>query len=161
MQRKNHFSFISDRAGTLFIKIEQTLHHLPLLVARSAFSTLLENGHVVLPLLLTGQCGKTCHRTIPIEIYGCLHNHHQSCAEYKDLHVKNANLSDTGLDLRPCFCLTMAPPIFGNQLRIIFQLHCLDIPLYGLSVLFYMISFSHFISRFSTRVQSCCMAVAD
>ena len=36
--------------------------------------------------------------------------------------------------------------VLRNQFRIIFQIHCLDIPLNGLSVLFYMISFYHFIT---------------
>ena len=40
--------------NTIFIQIKHALHHLPFLIAGSTFSTLLEDGHVVFPLLLTG-----------------------------------------------------------------------------------------------------------
>ena len=40
-------------SNVFFIQIKHALHHLPFLIAGSAFGTLLEDGHVVLPLLLS------------------------------------------------------------------------------------------------------------
>ena len=85
----------------LIVKIEDALHHVPLLIARSTLAAFLELAYHFLPLSLSREGGEFCHFLVPIEIYGSIHNHHQAVAEDVNLHLQDTHLSDSVTNLLP------------------------------------------------------------
>ena len=120
--------------------MEDALHQLPFLCRGHTCLDELELGHVVLPLLLTGECGEAGHGALPLEVERGLDDHEQTGAEEVDLHLEDTDLADTLHDLFPDVFLAVAATILGNQFGIVAQVERLAISFYGTRVLLYGIA---------------------
>lgn len=113
-------------------ELEHLLHQLPLLVRRGVrIRSVLELGHILLPLFLTGKGRKPRVILLPVKVVHRIHYHEQPVTLQIDLHVQNPDLADTGLDFRPHPGMYL--PVLPDQLRIVLQCQCLAISLHKLS----------------------------
>lgn len=112
--------------ATLWIDMEHTLHHLPLLLAALSGFALLENSHEVFPLSLTGSGSHLPHSLVPFHIFRRLANHHQAGSQNVDLHIEQSAVANALQDLGPYLPFGMTAPVLSYQLGIITEIHCLN-----------------------------------
>lgn len=85
----------------------------------------LESCDEFFPFLLSRQGGKTGIVFLPVKFVDGVHNHEQDIVHEVYLHVKNADLMDSGLDFGPH--IGMGFLVSGDEVRIILQSEYLTI----------------------------------
>ena len=111
--------------------------------ARGRRVAVLEASHILLPFLLSRQCGEPCHRPVPIEVHRRFHDHHQARSEDVDVHFQDAHFADSRKNFRPRLALAVPFPVLANQRRLILQIHRLHVPLHRHYKLPHYVSFCH------------------
>lgn len=121
--------------------MEDSFHRLPLLGSCGAGFHKLEDDHIVLPFLLSGQCGEAIHGSIPVEPCRYFNNHKQAGIKQINFHFQDADFANAGGYLRPDGFAAMAATVFGYQLRIVTKLEGAADTFYRLTVLFGGVTF--------------------
>src|SRR5690348_8611334 len=122
-ESRNHQLAQSVREGSLAtslsLELEDALQELPLFAGLGVRQRLLELPHQLLPLANFGirgvGFGFRCKREFVVHF----HDHEHARAEQINLHVLDARVADALADFGPDFL--MIAPVFGDELRIVFQ----------------------------------------
>lgn len=120
---QTYWQRVGANAPTLFVEMEDTLHHLPLLVAGGVGVALLELRHILLPLRLPWEGGETRHGIVPTEVLRRVDHHDEARAADVDLHLEDAHLAYALYDLLPCLLTAMCASVSCDELRLILQVH--------------------------------------
>ena len=120
--------------------MEHAFHQLPFLCRRHSGFHQLEFGHIIFPLRLHGQGGKTRHCCVPIKIQRCLHNHEKTGTQNVNFHFQYTHFPDAFQHLGPDMFLAVPATVFGNQFSIVSQVQRLTIALHRTIILLYGIT---------------------
>lgn len=134
--------------------MKHTFHRLPLFGRRSAFVSLLEGCHIVLPFLLARERCEFRHGRIPVKVGRRFNYHEQLRAAYVYLHFQNAHAAYAVENFAPHVALLMAPTIFGNEIFVVAQRQGTAITLHITSISFYIIPF-HALGNLSFEYSLC------
>lgn len=126
--------------------MEHSLHHLPLLVAGGSGAALLKLSHMLLPFLLSGQCGQACHGCVPVEIQWRFYYHKEAIAKQIDFHFEYSHRENALFYLVPEVLFVVGLAIAAYQFGVVAQLHSLAVAFHCCRVGFCFVSLcSHII----------------
>ena len=114
----------------LLPQFKDPLHQLPLPGGGSGWVAALKTGDVGLPFGLARKGGEACVVGHEIEVVDSVHDHEQPVLQAVDLHIQNADFSDSRLDFGPH--MRMHRNILIDELRIVSKIE-------GLAIAFHLL----------------------